>query len=152
MRKVVKLTESDLARIVKKVIKEQKQTKQDVLKKQVLKNGWESVSEMIGFDNLYKFGFNNDYNEFLNLFNNLDIEHKDDDFSWVVYRGYDGGWLMMLHKRDKEIFINSNIIWSFLERLGFGKIKIKKIIKKWLSEVYGLTEINPISWQDNNKY
>jgi hypothetical protein len=58
----------------------------------------------------------------------------------------------MLHKRDKEIFINSNIIWSFLERLGFGKIKIKKIIKKWLSEVYGLTEINPISWQDNNKY
>jgi hypothetical protein len=152
MRKVVKLTESDLTRIVKKVIKEQKQTKQDVLKKQVLKNGWESVSEMIGFDNLYKFGFNNDYNEFLNLFNNLDIEHKDDDFSWVVYRGYDGGWLMMLHKRDKEIFINSNIIWSFLERLGFGKIKIKKIIKKWLSEVYGLTEINPISWQDNNKY
>jgi hypothetical protein len=152
MRKVVKLTESDLTRIVKKVIKEQKQTKQDVLKKQVLKNGWESVSEMIGFDNLYKFGFNNDYNEFLNLFNNLVIEHKDDDFSWVVYRGYGGGWLMMLHKRDKEIFINSNIIWSFLERLGFGKIKIKKIIKKWLSEVYGLTEINPISWQDNNKY
>jgi hypothetical protein len=150
--KIIKLTESDLTRIVKKVIKEQKQTKQDVLKKQVLKNGWESVSEMIGFDNLYKFGFNNDYNEFLNLFNNLDIEHKDDDFSWVVYRGYDGGWLMMLHKRDKEIFINSNIIWSFLERLGFGKIKIKKIIKKWLSEVYGLTEINPISWQDNNKY
>lgn len=152
MRKVVRLTESDITRIVKKVIKEQKQTKQDVLKKQVLKNGWESVSEMIGFDNLYKFGFNNDYNEFLNLFNNLDIEHKDDDFSWVVYRGYNGGWLMMLHKRDKEIFINSNIIWSFLERLGFGKIKIKKIIKKWLSEVYGLTEINPISWQDNNKY
>lgn len=150
--KIIKLTESDLTRIVKKVIKEQKQTKQDVLKKQVLKNGWESVSEMIGFDNLYKFGFNNDYNEFLNLFNNLDIEHKDDDFSWVVYRGYNGGWLMMLHKRDKEIFINSNIIWSFLERLGFGKIKIKKIIKKWLSEVYGLTEINPISWQDNNKY
>lgn len=150
--KIIKLTESDLTRIVKKVIKEQKQTKQDVLKKQVIKNGWESVSEMIGFDNLYKFGFNNDYNEFLNLFNNLDIEHKDDDFSWVVYRGYDGRWLMMLHKRDKEIFINSNIIWSFLERLGFGKIKIKKIIKKWLSEVYGLTEINPISWQDNNKY
>ncbi len=150
--KIIKLTESDITRIVKKVIKEQKQTKQDVLKKQVIKNGWESVSEMIGFDNLYKFGFNNDYNEFLNLFNNLDIEHKDDDFSWVVYRGYNGGWLMMLHKRDKEIFINSNIIWSFLERLGFGKIKIKKIIKKWLSEVYGLTEINPISWQDNNKY
>lgn len=150
--KIIKLTESDLTRIVKKVIKEQKQSKQDVLKKQVIKNGWESVSEMIGFDNLYKFGFNNDYNEFLNLFNNLDIEHKDDDFSWVVYRGYDGRWLMMLHKRDKEIFINSNIIWSFLERLGFGKIKIKKIIKKWLSEVYGLTEINPISWQDNNKY
>ena len=73
--KIIKLTESDLTRIVKKVIKEQKQSKQDVLKKQVIKNGWESVSEMIGFDNLYKFGFNNDYNEFLNLFNNLDIEH-----------------------------------------------------------------------------
>ena len=66
--------------LIRKILKEEKLSKQDVLKKQVLKHGWESVSNMIGFDNLYKIGFNNDYNEFLNLFNNLNLVNiKDED-------------------------------------------------------------------------
>ncbi len=68
MKRTIKLTESDITRIVKRIIKEEKLSKQDMLKKHVLKNGWKEVAErMGGFDKLYKFGFNNDYNEFLKL-------------------------------------------------------------------------------------
>ena len=95
MKKIIKLTESDLTRIVKRVIKEEKSSKQDVLKKQVLKHGWKSVANMIGFDNLYKIGFNNDYNEFLSLFNNLDIVQSEINPNRMLYRFEKGNNIMV---------------------------------------------------------
>ena len=115
--KIIKLTESDLTRIVKRVIKEEKLSKQDVLKKQVLKHGWETVSNMIGFENLYKIGFNNDYNEFLNLFNNLEVVQSKEKPNWTLYR-FEKGNNMMIHNRESGVvFMNYTNIWSFLKTI-----------------------------------
>jgi hypothetical protein len=140
MKRIIKLTESDITRIVKRVINEEKLSKQDVLKKHVLKNGWREVANRIGgFDILYKHAFNNDYNEFLNLFNNLEVVQSEEEPNWTLYRFEKGKNMVIYNKENKYFYINHHIIWSFFEDgidLNYGEIQ--KIMKKWLDEVYNL--------------
>ena len=143
MKRVIKLTESDITRIVKRVIKEEKLSKQDVLKKHVLKNGWEEVAERIGgFDNLYKHAFNNDYNEFLNLFNNLEVVQSEERPNWMLYRFEKGNNIIIYNTKTGDAYINYEVIWSFFEGgIGFNSGKIRDIILKWLREIYNLDNV-----------
>jgi hypothetical protein len=145
MKRVIKLTESDITRIVKRVIKEEKLSKQDVLKKHVLNNGWEEVAERIGgFDNLYKHAFNNDYNEFLNLFNNLEVVQSEERPELMIYRFGKGKNIMIYDEEYEDVYINYNVIWSFFERgIGIKYDEIQDIMKKWLDEVYNLRGVTP---------
>ena len=148
--KIIKLTESDLTRIVKRVIKEEKSSKQDVLKKQVLKHGWEFVANMIGFDNLYKIGFNNDYNEFLNLFNNLDIVQSEKNPDQMLYRFEKGKNMMVYDRKNGYIYINYDDVWAFFSKvIGLNYSEIRKIMMMWLDEVYNLRGVVPIARNTN---
>ena len=125
--------------LIRKILKEEKLSKQDVLKKQVLKHGWESVSNMIGFDNLYKIGFNNDYNEFLNLFNNLDIVQSEEEPNLVLYRFENGKNMIIYDRKNEYVFINYDVIWLFFSMgIGLKYDETEEIMKKWLNEVYNL--------------
>ncbi len=138
MKRIIKLTESDITRIVKRVIKEEKSSKIDVLKKHVLKYGWEDVAERIGgFDILYKHAFNNDYNEFLNLFNNLEVVQSEERPNWMLYRFEKGKNIMVYDKKNEDVHINVDVIWSFFQRgIGLKYYETQDIMKKWLDEVY----------------
>ena len=74
--KVIRLTESDLTNIVKRVIKENS-IRYELI--QMIKNGdWRSTAEMVGGDkNLKKLLGFNDPMEFLNLFNDLNVDMGD---------------------------------------------------------------------------
>ena len=66
--KIIRLTESDLSRIVKQVIKENE--KKDTLINMIKEDGWMSVSEMVGgSDNLKRFSEIDTPMKYLNLFN-----------------------------------------------------------------------------------
>jgi hypothetical protein len=145
MKRIIKLTESDITRVVKRIIKEEKSSKQDVLKKHVLKNGWEDVAERIGgFDNLYKHAFNNDYNEFLNLFNNFEVVQSEQRPNWMLYRFEKGNNMMIYDKENEDVYINYDVIWLFFRRgIGLNYNEIQGIMKKWLDEVYNLRGITP---------
>ena len=140
MKRIIKLTESDITRIVKRVIKEEKSSKSDVLKKHVLKYGWKEVTERIGgFDKLYKFAFNNDYNEFLNLFNNLEVVRSEYQPKWVLYRFEEGNNMMVYYEDGGRINVNFDVIWSFFSHgIDIQYHDTEKIIKKWLEDVYNL--------------
>ena len=145
MKQVIKLTESDITRIVKRVIKEEKLSKQDVLKKHVLKSGWNEVAERIGgFDNLYRIGFNNDYDEFLKLYSDLEVIQSKQKPDWMLYRFGKDKNIMAYDKKNGYVYINNNVIWSFFDD-GFD-IKfddIQGIMTKWLDEVYNLRGVTP---------
>ena len=145
MKRVIKLTESDITRIVKRVIKEEKLSKQDVLKKHVLKNGWEEVAERIGgFDNLYKHAFNNDYNEFLNLFNNLEVVQSEEEPNLMLYRFEKGKNMMIYNKENEYVYIHFQLIWSFFENgIDINYVETQSIMMKWLDEVYNLRGVTP---------
>ncbi len=153
MKRLIKLTESDITRIVKRVIKEEKLSKSDVLKKHVLKSGWEDVAERIGgFENLYKHAFNNDYNEFLNLFNNLEVVQSEQNSNWVLYRFEKGNNMMVYDRKNECVYINNDVIWSFFDHgIGIKYSEILDIMMKWLHDVYNLRGFTPIAvnWVNN---
>ena len=79
MKRVIKLTESDITRIVKRIIKEEKLSKQDLLKKYLLKYGWKDITERVGgFDNLIKLAFNGEIGEFYKFMNWVPYEFTND--------------------------------------------------------------------------
>jgi hypothetical protein len=147
MKRVIKLTESDITRIVKRIIKEEKLSKQDVLKKHVLKYGWEEVADRIGgFDNLYKHAFNNDYNEFLKLFSKLDVVQSEEKPDLMLYRFEKGDNIMIYDKENDYVYINNDVIWSFFDHgIGIKYSEILDIMMKWLHDVYNLRGVIPIS-------
>ena len=147
MKRTIKLTESDLIKIVKRVIKEEKLSKSDVLKKHVLKYGWEDVAERIGgFDVLYKHAFNNDYNEFLNLYDNLDlvnIKDEDDIFKYVDK----GGNIILVYDEFTEIVhVSHNLIWSFFSYNGlkFHYVKVENILMEWIKTNYNIDNVSTV--------
>jgi len=101
--------------LIRRILKEEKLSKQDVLKKHVLKSGWNEVADRIGgFDNLYKHAFNNDYNEFLNLFNNLEVVQSEERPNWMLYRFEKGKNIMVYDKEYDYVYINYYVIWCWM--------------------------------------
>ena len=86
----------------------------EILRQKVLKHGWEFVSDHIGFGNLYRIAFNNDYNEFLKLFENMEI--KVDDTKLGMFESFildDKVYMVLSNGYD------SRVMTIFNEILGF---------------------------------
>ena len=116
-----------------------------ILRQKVLKHGWRDAAEMVGgFDILYKHAFNNDYNEFLNLFNNLEVVQSERELDWMLYRFEKGNNMMVYNTKTGEAYINYNVIWSFFEEgISLKYDEMKDIMSKWLDEVYNLRGVTP---------
>ena len=116
----------------------------EILRQKVLKHGWKFVSDHIGFDNLYKHAFNNDYDEFLNLFNNLEVVQSQERPDWMLYRFEKGENLMVYDRKNEYVYFNFDVIWSFFEDgIGLNYGETQDIMKKWLDEVYNLRGVTP---------
>ena len=127
------------------ITEEQNRTISDKLKSMVKKYGWEKASKSVGgVVNLLKIGFDNNPMEFLNQFNDLNIVQSKD---WALYHFKKGkNMMMMMHnKKNEEVFINYDDIWSFLES-GFGLKynEIQEVTEEWLSPAYNLRGVTPL--------
>ena len=122
------------------ITEEQNRTISDKLKSMVKKYGWEKASKSVGgVVNLLKIGFDNNPMEFLNQFNDLNIVQSED---WALYHFEKGKNMMMHDKKNEDVFINYDDIWSFLES-GFGldHEEIQEVTEEWLSQAYNLRGI-----------
>jgi len=143
--KVIKLTESDLTNIVKRVIKES--DVKDSLIDMIKYDGWRSVTDMVGgIENLKKVVGIESPMDFVHLFDDLDIFQSEKETDWELYR-YEKGKNMMIHnKQDNTVHINHHVIWSFLrEGFGLDYNEIQEVMKEWLSEAYNLSRVTPAS-------
>jgi hypothetical protein len=143
MIKIVKLTESDLTNIVKRVIKENdaKDSLIDIIKE----DGWESAAELVGgIENLKKLSGIGTPMDFLNIFTDLDVVQSEKEPDWTLYRYEKGNNMMIYNRKNKDVYINYHDIWVFLD-IGFelSQSEIKEVIEGWLSEVYNLRGVIP---------
>ena len=139
--KVIRLTESDLTNIVKRVIKEN--AAKDSLIDMIKEEGWRSTSELVGgYKNLSKLAFDNNPMEFLNLFNDMDVVKSEKVPNWTLYRYEKGNNIMIYNRKNGNTYVNYYKIWEFLEK-GFGLDfdEIQGLTNEWLFEVYNLSGV-----------
>jgi hypothetical protein len=152
MKKVIKLTESDLTNIVKRVIKES--AAKDSLIDMVKYDGWESAAELVGgIENLKRLMGIETPMEFLHLFDDLDVVQSKEEPHLTLYRYEDRNNMMIYDRKNDDVFINYLKIWTFLGK-GFGLnfSKIQEVMKEWLSEVYNLRGVRPIRYGEGKDY
>ena len=137
--KIIRLTESDLTNIVKKVIKENS-LRQDLIQ-QIKEDGWKSVSELVGgYENLKKLvGFKTPM-DFLHLFDDLNVINSEEKPNLTLFRYEIGNKLMVYNSVNNVVYINYNKIWRGLEIVFFelNDFEIQELTQEWLYEVYDL--------------
>jgi hypothetical protein len=129
MSRIIKLTESDLTNIVKRVIKES--AAKDYLIDMVKHNGWKTISDLVGgIRNLKNLTGIETPMDFLNIFTDLDVVQSEEEPDLELYR-YEKGKIMMIYDRRIDfVFINGLNIWSFLkEGFHFNNPEIQEIMK-----------------------
>jgi len=139
MKKIIRLTESDLTNIVKRVIKENS-IRYELI--QMIKNGdWRSTAEMVGGDkNLKKLLGFNDPMEFLNLFNDLNVDMGDNGRG--IFTNNDGDRIITISPNSMgKVFasVDSHTIWApFRYLFPATNADTANLIRKWLKDVYGI--------------
>jgi hypothetical protein len=141
--KVIKITESDLTNIVKRVIKENA-AKDSVI--DMLKNdGWQSAAELVGgIENLKRIVGIETPMDFLNIFTDLDVVQSKQEPNWTLFRYEKGNNMMIYDKKRKDFSLNNLVIWSFL-KYGFGLnySETQEVTKEWLDQVHNLRGVTP---------
>ena len=138
MKKIIRLTESDLTRIVKRVIKEN--SVKDDLIQSIKDEGWDSATELVGGSkNLAKLAFNNNPIDFLHMFDDLNVVESEKNKNWMLYSYQPEKILIIYNIGNGGVFINFYEIWGVL-KYGFGlnQSEIEELTQKWFSDTYNL--------------
>ena len=139
MKKIIKLTESDLTNIVKRVIKEN--DIKDSLIDMIKDGGWRETAELVGEPkNLKKLLGFNDPMDFLNLFNDLNVDMGDNGRG--IFTNNDGDRIITISPNSMgKVFasVDSHAIWApFRYLFPATNADTANLIRKWLKDVYGI--------------
>ena len=148
MKKIIRLTESDLTNIVKQVIKEN--SMRDDLIQMIKDEGWDSATELVGGSkNLIKLIGVNTPMDFLHLFDDLNVVKSEENSKMTIFRYKPEHNLMIFDLKNRIVYTDYDNIWSVLEDVfDLNKVEIYELTKEWLSEVYNLRSIQiQILWR-----
>jgi hypothetical protein len=154
MKKIVKLTESDLTNIIKKVIKEN--DSKDSLIDMIKEEGWVYTTELVGGDeNLAKLAFNNDPMNFLHIYDDMDVVKSEigqnGNKNWMLYRYKPKQNIIAYDTKRYNVYFHYQIWWALTHGFGIDDYnEIKSIVEGWLSEVYGLKLFNSFNMGDTH--
>ena len=143
MKKIIKLTESDLTRIVKCIIKENN-IKTDLIDT-IKDEGFISTAEMVGgAENLMKLLDIKTPMGFLHLFDDLDVVKSDENPNLTLFSYKPKHNIIVYNKKNNNIYVSYEDIWSFLRsNFGLKYSEIQEIMNEWLGEVYNLRGVTP---------
>ena len=115
------------------------------LEKVLKQKGIKKTIQMIGgWDNFCKVFNIEGPMDFLHLFDDLEVVQSEEEENLTLFRYKKGNNLMVYDRKSKEVYISNKDIWSFLNvKFHLSFLEVKEVTKKWLDEVYNLSEITP---------
>jgi len=115
------------------------------LEKVLKQKGIKKTIQMIGgWDNFCKVFNIEGPMDFLHLFDDLEQVQSEKYRNHTLFRHKKGNKLMVYDRKSKEVYIDYDEIWSFLEdKFDLTFSVAQAVTKKWLDEVYNLSEITP---------
>ena len=82
-------------------------------------------------------------------FSNMDVVKSKDRAGYILYRYAAKDNILVYYKKNEDVYINYNKIWSFFESYFSMEYKeIQELTEEWLSEAYnlkGVTTQNVVS-------
>jgi hypothetical protein len=138
MSRIIKLTESDLNQIVRRVIHE---SKADVLVDMIKTNGWGPTSKLVGGNkNLKKLSGIIEPIDFLNLFNDLNVDMNDDNTRGILTNNEGDRVISISFNSKGKVFASVDTsIWGPLAfNFLFNNAEVAKLVRQWLKDVYGI--------------
>ena len=139
MKKIVKLTESDLTNIVKRVIREN--TTKDSLIDIIKNDGWGYAADLVGGDkNLKKLSGIIEPIDFLNLYNELNVNMNDNNTRGILTNNEGDRVISISTSKNNKVFaLVDTSIWYPLE-FGFlhNNAITANLVRQWLKDVYGI--------------
>ena len=138
MSRIIKLTESDLNQIVKRVIHE---SKADALVDMIKTNGWGPTSKLVGGNkNLKKLSGIIEPIDFLNLFNDLNVDMNDDNTRGILTNNEGDRVISISFNSKGKVFASVDTsIWGPLAfNFLFNNAEVAKLVRQWLKDVYGI--------------
>ena len=139
MKKIIRLTETDLTNIVSRVIKENSM-RDDLI--QMIKNDkvYVAAEYVGGAKNLKKLTGINDPMDFLNLFNDLNVDTIVNGKG--IFTNNDGDRIITISTNSMgKVFasVDSHAIWApFRYLFPTTNADTANLIRRWLKEVYGI--------------
>ena len=113
----------------------------DKVHQMVKTEGWRNTSEILGLsgEELAQMFFNNDPMEFLNQYNDLEVAQSETNKYFTLFRYKPEHNLMIYDRKNGEVSINWQKIWSFLkEGFDLNYDEIQELTLRWLAETYNL--------------
>jgi hypothetical protein len=139
MKKIIKLTETDLTNIVKRIIREN--TAKDSLIDMIKNDGWGYASELVGGDkNLKKLSGIIEPIDYLNFFNDLNVDMNDDNTRGILTNNEGDRMISISTSKNNKVFaLVDTSIWYPLE-FGFlhNNAMTANLVRQWLKDVYGI--------------
>ena len=137
--KVIKLTESDLTQIVNRVIREN--TAKDSLINIIKNDGWGYEADLVGGSkNLKKLSGIIEPIDFLNLYNELNVNMNDDNTRGILTNNEGDRVISISTSKNNKVFaLVDTSIWYPLE-FGFlhNNAITANLVRQWLKDVYGI--------------
>ena len=139
MKKIVKLTESDLTNIVKRIIREN--TAKDSLIDMIKNDGWGYAADLVGGDkNLKKLSGIVEPIDYLNFFNNLNVDMNDDNTRGILTNNEGDRVISISFNSKGKVFASVDTsIWGPLSfNFLFNNAEVANLVRQWLKDVYGI--------------
>ena len=133
---------------MKYIITEQQSDKVvERLTNSIKSDGWSRTSKLVGGnENLIKLLGITSPMDFLHIFDDMDVVQSKETPNWTLFRYNKGNNLMVLDKKNEDINLDYDEIWSILENVfGLDYSEIQELINVWLNEVYNLSDVTPWS-------
>jgi len=139
MKKIIKLTETDLTNIVKRIVREN--TTKDSLINIIKNDGWGYAADLVGGSkNLKKLSGIIEPIDFLNLYNELNVNMNDDNTRGILTNNEGDRVISISTSKNNKVFaLVDTSIWYPLE-FGFlhNNAITANLVRQWLKDVYGI--------------
>ena len=141
MKRIIKINEKQLDSIVKRVITEETNREKIInkLTDYIKHSKWELAASIVGgVKNLVNIVFDDNYENYLELFDNLKITEAENLDSTYFIVNEDGKTLMQYQSRLGDLYVDDVTFYDFFVENDLDDYDISDLIRNWVKKKFGI--------------
>ena len=141
MKRIIKIDEKQLNNIVKRVITEETNREKVInkLTDYIKHSKWGLAASIVGgVKNLVNIVFDGNYENYLELFDNLKITEAENLDSTYFIVNEDGKTLMQYQSRLGDLYVDDVTFYDFFVENDLDDYDISDLIRNWVKKKFGI--------------